>query len=162
MIIDIFCHHISRRVGEIISSKKYYGEGKQMAYPVQNADVEVRLGLMNKYGIDIPEDTDLEDYLCTDEGCARFTAAAIKEAEEELNRYNAGLSPERKEIMASLNKEDKDALSVAVYKRGPEAVKENIDGQLDIMVEKRSKQKYIHVLEGYKAWEYWNREEEKP
>ena len=53
MIIDIFCHHISRRVGEIISSKQYYGEGKQMAYPVQNADVEVRLGLMNKYGIDV-------------------------------------------------------------------------------------------------------------
>jgi len=127
---------------------------------LSNIDLDTASRLKDKYGIDIPEDTDLEDYLCTDEGCARFTAAAIKEAEEELNRYNAGLSPERKEIMASLNKEDKDALSVAVYKRGPEAVKEKLDEQLDVMVDKKGKQKYIHVLEGYKAWEYWNREEE--
>jgi predicted TIM-barrel fold metal-dependent hydrolase len=53
MIIDVFCHHISRRVGEIIGRKKYYGEGKQMAYPAENADVEVRLSLMDKYGIDV-------------------------------------------------------------------------------------------------------------
>ena len=76
------------------------------------------------------------------------------------NYVTAGLPPEKKEIMDSLNKEEKDALSVAVYKRGPEAVKEKLDEQLDVMVDKKGKQKYIHVLEGYKAWEYWNREEE--
>jgi predicted TIM-barrel fold metal-dependent hydrolase len=53
MIVDIFCHHISRSVGEIIDKGKYYGPGKQMPYPVQNADAGVRLGLMDKYGIDI-------------------------------------------------------------------------------------------------------------
>ncbi|MFC1614507.1 hypothetical protein ACFL5K_04350, partial [Gemmatimonadota bacterium] len=68
----------------------------------------------------------------------------------------------KKEIMDSLNKDEKDALAVAIYKRGPEAIKENLDEQLDNMAAKRSKQKYIHVLEGYKAWEYWNREEEQP
>jgi predicted TIM-barrel fold metal-dependent hydrolase len=53
MIIDVFCHHISRAVGEIIGKGKYYGAGKQYPYPVQNADAEVRLELMDKYGIDI-------------------------------------------------------------------------------------------------------------
>jgi cytosine/adenosine deaminase-related metal-dependent hydrolase len=90
------------------------------------------------------------------------TSAAIKEAEEELDKYTAGLPPEKKEIMDSLNREEKDALAVAIYKRGPEAVKENLDEQLDKMAVKRSRQKYVHVLEGYKAWEYWKREEEYP
>ncbi|MEA3347147.1 MAG: hypothetical protein U9Q21_03555 [Candidatus Auribacterota bacterium] len=98
------------------------------------------------YYIEIPEDKSLEEYLCTKDGCARFTAAAIKEAEDKLNRYNAGLPPEKKEIMDNLNREEKDALSVAVYKRGPEAVKKSLDEQLDIMVDKKGKQKYIHVL----------------
>lgn len=53
MIIDIFCHHISRSVGKLMEKSKYYGPGKEYPYPVQNADVEVRLGLMDKYGIDI-------------------------------------------------------------------------------------------------------------
>ncbi len=53
MIIDIFSHHISKSVGRIIERGKYYGPGKQMPYPVQNADAEVRLGLMDKYGIDV-------------------------------------------------------------------------------------------------------------
>ncbi len=32
---------------------KYYGEGKEFPYPVQNADPEVRLGLMDKYGVHV-------------------------------------------------------------------------------------------------------------
>ncbi len=53
MIIDIFAHHISTRVGKILAKSKYYGKGKQFDYPQQNADVEVRLRIMDKYGIDI-------------------------------------------------------------------------------------------------------------
>ncbi len=53
MIIDIFCHHISKSVGKLLNKAKYYGEGKEFSYPPQNADAEVRLGLMEKYGIDI-------------------------------------------------------------------------------------------------------------
>ena len=53
MIIDIYCHHISRRVGKILEKLKYYGPGKEFPYPPQNGDVEIRLGLMEKYGVDI-------------------------------------------------------------------------------------------------------------
>lgn len=53
MIIDIFSHHISKSVGQIIGKGKYYGEGKQYPYPVQNADAEVRLALMDKHGVDV-------------------------------------------------------------------------------------------------------------
>ena len=61
MIIDIFCHYISASVGETVekamrppgeelSGKRW---GQRFPYPVKNADPEVRLNLMNKYGIDI-------------------------------------------------------------------------------------------------------------
>lgn len=56
MIIDIFCHHISRPVGKLMDQKsKYYGNtpGKEYPFPPQNADPEVRLGLMEKYGVDM-------------------------------------------------------------------------------------------------------------
>ena len=53
MIIDIFSHHISKAVGRIIEKGKYYGPGKQFPFPAQNADAEVRLALMDKYGIDV-------------------------------------------------------------------------------------------------------------
>lgn len=60
MIIDILAHHVSRSVAEMLETRKYYGEdaiyrkdGKELAYPIQNADPEVRLRLMEKYGIDI-------------------------------------------------------------------------------------------------------------
>ena len=53
MIIDIFCHHISRPVGQVMNKAKYYGEGKEFPYPPQNADPDVRLAVMDKYGIDI-------------------------------------------------------------------------------------------------------------
>lgn len=53
MIIDIFCHHISRSVGKMTEKSRYFGEGTQLPYPPQNADPEVRLSLMDKYGIQI-------------------------------------------------------------------------------------------------------------
>lgn len=53
MIIDIFNHHISPSVGKIMEKAKYYGEGKEFPYPLQNADPEVRLSLMEKYGVDV-------------------------------------------------------------------------------------------------------------
>lgn len=53
MIIDIFNHHISPSVGKIMEKAKYYGEGKEFPYPTQNADPEVRLSLMEKYGVDV-------------------------------------------------------------------------------------------------------------
>src|SRR4030042_4173013 len=53
MVIDIYSHHISKSTAEILARAKYYGQGKQFAYPVENGDPEVRLKLMNKYGVDI-------------------------------------------------------------------------------------------------------------
>ncbi len=53
IVIDVYCHHISRSVGKILDKLKYYGKGKEFEYPPQNADPEIRLGLMEKYGIDI-------------------------------------------------------------------------------------------------------------
>ncbi len=55
MVIDIFCHHISKKVDKLMEKSKYYGNtgGKEYPYPIRNADPEVRLGLMDKYGIDI-------------------------------------------------------------------------------------------------------------
>ena len=53
MIIDIFCHHISKSAAKLIEKGGYYGGGKRFEYPLQNADPEVRLRHMDKYGIDI-------------------------------------------------------------------------------------------------------------
>ena len=46
MIIDIFSHFISKSVGKVMEKAKYYGEGKEFPYPLENADPEVRLALM--------------------------------------------------------------------------------------------------------------------
>ncbi|OGP60326.1 MAG: hypothetical protein A2162_10930 [Deltaproteobacteria bacterium RBG_13_52_11b] len=53
MVIDIYSHHLSRSIGPWMAKEKYYGDGKQLPYPPQNADPEVRLGLMEKYGIQV-------------------------------------------------------------------------------------------------------------
>ncbi len=53
MIIDIYAHHISKRVGKMVEKGRYYGDGKEFPYPRGNGDPEVRLGLMDKYGVDI-------------------------------------------------------------------------------------------------------------
>jgi aminocarboxymuconate-semialdehyde decarboxylase len=53
MVIDIYSHQISKSVAEILARAKYYGQGKQFAYPVENGDPEVRLKLMDRHGVDI-------------------------------------------------------------------------------------------------------------
>ncbi len=53
MIIDFSAHHISKRIGRYISKAKWYGPGTIMEFPAQNADPEVRLALMEKYGVDM-------------------------------------------------------------------------------------------------------------
>jgi predicted TIM-barrel fold metal-dependent hydrolase len=53
MIIDIAAHHISKSAGKMLLRTKYYGDGKEFSYPSQNADPEVRLKLMEKYGVDV-------------------------------------------------------------------------------------------------------------
>jgi aminocarboxymuconate-semialdehyde decarboxylase len=53
MIIDFSAHHISKSVGEIIGKGKGYGSGNPIRYPVENANPEVRLVLMEKYGVDM-------------------------------------------------------------------------------------------------------------
>jgi len=53
MIIDIYSHHISKSAAQILNRGEYYGDGKEFAYPPQNEDPEVRLGLMDKYGVDM-------------------------------------------------------------------------------------------------------------
>ena len=53
MVIDIYSHHLSQSIGPWMAKEKYYGAGKQLPYPPQNADPEVRLGLMDTYGVQI-------------------------------------------------------------------------------------------------------------
>jgi hypothetical protein len=53
MVIDIYSHHISKSVGKMMEKAKYYGEGKEFPYPLENADPEVRLSIMERYGIDM-------------------------------------------------------------------------------------------------------------
>ena len=53
MIIDVYNHHIPKSIEKIIAKAKYYGEGKEFQYPAENADPEARLGLMEKYGVDM-------------------------------------------------------------------------------------------------------------
>ena len=127
---------------------------------LSNINIHTAERLEKKYNIEIPEGLNREQYIVTDEGCAKFTAAAIKEAEEIFEEYKAQLPIEKKEILDRINKEEKDALAVAIYKRGHEAILENLDNQLEIITQKPNKQKYVHVFEGYNAWEYWIRKEE--
>lgn len=53
MVIDVYCHHISKSAAKILEKAKYYGEGKEFPYPIQNADPEERLRIMEKYGVDV-------------------------------------------------------------------------------------------------------------
>jgi predicted TIM-barrel fold metal-dependent hydrolase len=53
MIIDIYCHHIPKEAAKFLAKAKHYGEGKEFSYPVQNADPEERLRIMEKYGVDM-------------------------------------------------------------------------------------------------------------
>jgi predicted TIM-barrel fold metal-dependent hydrolase len=51
VVVDIYCHHLPRSVAPLLERGEYYGDDKQFTYPRQNADPEVRLSLMDKYGI---------------------------------------------------------------------------------------------------------------
>lgn len=56
MVIDIFCHHVTRRVVDLVSKYGYYGEDRveyELPLPLNNEDLDRRLTLMDKYGIDI-------------------------------------------------------------------------------------------------------------
>ena len=57
MIIDFSAHIISRdALGKMLESRQYYGPDKgkcELPYPPQNADPKVRIGLMEKYEIDM-------------------------------------------------------------------------------------------------------------
>jgi len=53
MIIDVFSHHLSKGVEPLLEKAGYYGEGLEYPYPKSNADPEIRLSLMDKYGIDV-------------------------------------------------------------------------------------------------------------
>jgi len=60
MVIDIFCHHIPRQIIEKVNLKRVekakdpnYKGPKRLSPPIENGDPEVRIGLMDKYGINI-------------------------------------------------------------------------------------------------------------
>ena len=58
MIIDMFCHHVSPTIVQRIHHARQARDSKdpgpkEFLCPVQNADPEVRLGLMDKYGVTI-------------------------------------------------------------------------------------------------------------
>jgi len=53
MIIDYSAHLISKRVGKYLARGKWYGPGNVMGFPEQNDNPEVRLALMEKYGVDM-------------------------------------------------------------------------------------------------------------
>ncbi|HUI86045.1 MAG TPA: amidohydrolase family protein [Nitrososphaerales archaeon] len=57
MIVDFSAHLLPREaVGEILETRGFYGPDRrrfELPYPPQNADPKVRLGLMDKYGIDM-------------------------------------------------------------------------------------------------------------
>jgi aminocarboxymuconate-semialdehyde decarboxylase len=63
MIIDVYCHHSSKKIEEMIEKAISRQEAKdttkswtpqsQFPFPIQSASIESRLRLMDKYGIDI-------------------------------------------------------------------------------------------------------------
>lgn len=61
MIVDVFCHYVSRSVGEKIGKIRCLPEEKgdpakweeKFRYPRASADAEVRLSLMDRYGIEV-------------------------------------------------------------------------------------------------------------
>jgi len=124
-------------------------------YGLSNIDYYTAARLQIKYDIDIPARMDLDEYLCTNEGCARFTAAAIREAQDFLHSCCSSLSAAQKSVMDALNKDEMDALLVTVYKRGPESVRNMLDRQIENMLKPRNRQRYLYIGEGYKALCLW-------
>src|SRR4030042_992837 len=52
MIIDFSAHHIPDAIIARVQKTKF-GESRQFLYSSQNADPEIRLALMDKYGVDV-------------------------------------------------------------------------------------------------------------
>lgn len=120
-----------------------------------NIDYFTAERLKARYSIAIPQNMALEDYLCTDKGCVRFTAAAIREAQDCLADYVNRLPSEMRKVFENLNKEEKDALLVTFFKRGLEKENKSLEVQLERMSESSKKQKYLYIGEGYLAWHLW-------
>lgn len=110
---------------------------------------------MKHYSIVIPDKMALKDYLCTDKGCAMFTAAAIREAQDCLLYYVNRLPSVKRKIFESLNTEEQDALLVTFFKRGLEKETESLDEQLENLTRTGKKQRYLYIGEGYLAWNLW-------
>ena len=61
MIIDIFCHYMSRSTCDMVEKGRRHqgdkalpaGQERKIPYPIDNEDAELRLRHMDKYGIDI-------------------------------------------------------------------------------------------------------------
>jgi aminocarboxymuconate-semialdehyde decarboxylase len=53
MIIDIAAHHIPKPIQRMFAANPYFSKSATYPFPPGNADPEVRLGLMEKYGIDM-------------------------------------------------------------------------------------------------------------
>ncbi|MBW1799968.1 MAG: amidohydrolase family protein [Deltaproteobacteria bacterium] len=53
MIIDIAAHYISKPVQKMFSENPQFGKAAQFPFPSKHADPEVRLGVMDKYGVDM-------------------------------------------------------------------------------------------------------------
>lgn len=124
-------------------------------YGLSNIDYHTAARVQKKYSIDIPLHMKLDEYLCTEEGCVKFTAAAIREAQDELGAFTANLSGDERAIMDNLNQDEKDALLVTIYKRGMEKFRLNLEKQLKKILEGKSAQRYLFICEGYLAWRLW-------
>src|SRR4030042_6879284 len=93
MIVDVFCHHVSASVIEVIEKARWSREGKgadagskkKFAWPVPNGDPEVRLGIMDKYGIDV------QALSLTMEGVYGFEPAEAAEICRHSNNANYAL-----------------------------------------------------------------------
>jgi len=124
-------------------------------FGLSNIDYNTALRLQKLYHIDVPRDMYLGDYICSDKGCARFTAAAIREAQDCLADYVNRLPAEMRKVFDRLNEDEKDALLVTFFKRGLEKEIESLDMQFRRIIQKGSKQRYLYLGEGYLAWRLW-------
>jgi hypothetical protein len=129
-------------------------------YGLSNIDYNTALRLQKRYHINTPTDMYLGDYICTEKGCIRFTAAAIREAQDCLADYVNRLPAEMGKVFESLNADEKDALLVTFFKRGLDKEIESLNDQLERIAQKGSKQRYLYLGEGYLAWRLWVRRED--
>jgi len=141
---------IQDRIPGVLKNKPRYND-----FGKSNIDYFTAERLMKHYSVVIPEKMALEDYLCTDKGSARFTAAAIREAKDCLLDYVNRLPSVKRKIFEGLNTEERDALLVTFFKRGLEKETESLDEQLESLTRTGRKQRYLYIGEGYLAWHLW-------